>query len=118
MKTITLGLVAALVSAVGLAGTAEARPGKGKAYGHYKHHNVQRYAAPRGYYAAPRSSYRRSNRNAAAAAVTGAIIGGALSAAAQPTYRASRPYRSYDAPSYRTYSSPTRRYYREEYYED
>jgi hypothetical protein len=106
MKTFAVSLAAALVAVAGMSGAAEARPGKGKAYGHYKHHKVHRHAMPRAYYAAP----RRSNRGAVAAGVAGAIIGGAIAATAQPTYR------TYRAPAYRSYEAPTRHYYREEYW--
>ncbi|MGO4570679.1 hypothetical protein [Microvirga sp. 2TAF3] len=109
MKKLVITMGAALVAATAFAGSADARPGKGHAYGHYKHHKAYRYAAPyRGYYAAPRYTYRRSNA-AVAAGVTGAIVGGILSATSRPSYR------YYDRPSYGYYGAP-RRYYREEYY--
>ena len=107
MKTLVLTM-SVLFAATALTGTAEARPGHGHAYGHYKHHNVYRAAPYRGYYAAPRYGYRRSNSGAVAAGVAGAIIGGALSAS-QPSYR------YYDRPYYRAYNAPTR-YYRNDYY--
>lgn len=102
MKTLLVAASAAVLAASCLSGAAEAKPGRGHAYGHYKHHRYHAYAPPRGYY-----TYRRSNNAAIAAGVTGAIIGGALSAATQPAYR-------YRAPVY----EPPRRYYREEYYYD
>ncbi len=113
MKKFALSLSVALF-AVGVAGSADARPGgKGKAVGHLKNGKAYTYAVPsRGYYAAPRYSYRRSNRGAVAAGVAGAIIGGALGAVAQPSYGYS------ERPVTRSYTAPTRRYYREEYYED
>jgi hypothetical protein len=112
MKKLAVGLSVALLAVGSLAGTAEARPGRGHAYGYYKNQNAYRYAAPRrGYYAYPRYSYRRSNRGAAVAAgVAGAIIGGALSAATQPRYRY-----YYEEPYYGYYRAP-RRYYRDDYY--
>ncbi|QFU14870.1 hypothetical protein GDR74_00815 [Microvirga thermotolerans] len=106
MKTLLVAASAAVLAASCLSGAAEAKPGRGHAYGYYKHHKHHAYG-PRGYYAAPRYTYRRSNNAAIAAGVTGAIIGGALSAATQPAYR-------YRAPVY----EPPRRYYREEYYYD
>jgi hypothetical protein len=109
MKKLLLSVSVALLAATSLAGTADARPGKGKAYGHYKNGKVYRHAMPyRGYYA-PRYSYRRSNRGAVAAGVAGAIIGGTLGAMAQPSYR------YYERPAY-GYYSPPRRYY-EDYYD-
>ncbi|MFD0462453.1 hypothetical protein ACFQY9_11835 [Microvirga aerilata] len=104
MKKLLATISVALLAAASFGGAADARPGKGKgqAYGHYKQHKAQRYAAP-----------RRNNNNAAiAAGVTGAILGGALAAGARPAYRA------YDRPTYRTYDAPRRTYYREEYYDD
>lgn len=103
MKKILVTMSVALLAATSFGGVADARPGKGRghAYGHYKHYPVQRYAAPR----------RHNNNAAIAAGVTGAIIGGALAATAQPTYR------TYSRPSYGYYSSPRRTYYREEYYD-
>jgi hypothetical protein len=104
LKKLLVTISVALLAATSFSGAADARPGKGKghAYGHYKHHKAQRYAAP-----------RRSNNNAAiAAGVTGAIIGGALGATVRPTYR------TYDRPAYRTYEAPRRTYYREEYYDE
>jgi len=93
------------------AGTADARPGRGHAYGHYKHYNGYRHASPyRGYYAAPRYSYRRSHGGAVVAGVAGAVLGGAFGAMAQPAYR-------YERPSYGYYNAP-RRHYRQDYYED
>ena len=56
MKTIVLTM-SVLFAATALTGTAEARPGHGHAYGHYKHHNVYRAAPYRGYDAAPRYGY-------------------------------------------------------------
>ncbi|MCB8819323.1 hypothetical protein [Microvirga rosea] len=103
MKTLLVALSTVVIAASTFAGSAEARPGRGHAYGHYKHHGGYAYGAPRGYYA-PRY-YRRSNNAAIAAGVTGAIIGGALSAATQPAYR---------RPAY----EPPRRYYQEDYYYD
>jgi len=105
MKTLIVAASAAILAVSGLSGAAEAKPGHGRghAYGHYKHHKYRAYAPPRGYYAAPRHAYRRSNNAAIAAGVTGAIIGGALSAT-QPAYRYRAP--AYEAP---------RRYYREDY---
>ncbi|MBZ6077119.1 hypothetical protein [Microvirga puerhi] len=104
MKTLVVALSTALIAVSAFSGSAEARPGRGHAYGHYKQHG---WHASRGYYAAPRYSYRRSNNAAIAAGVTGAIIGGALGAATQPAYR--RPY-------YSPYYEAPRRYYREDYY--
>ncbi|WP_046862846.1 hypothetical protein [Microvirga massiliensis] len=107
MKKLAVTLSIGLLAATGFAGEADAQPGRGKAYGHYKH--AHRYAAPaRGYYVAPR---RRSNGSAVAAGVAGAIIGGALSATARPSYR------YYEQPAYGYYSAP-RRYYRDDYYDD
>ena len=112
MKKLVLSLSVAVLAA-GFAGGADARPGKGKAFGHHNNGKAYTYAAPsRGYYAAPRYSYRRSNRGAVAAGVAGAIIGGALGSMAQPSYG------YYELPVTRSYTAPTRRYYREEYYED
>jgi hypothetical protein len=104
MKKVLLTISAALLAATSFAGVAEARPGKGKghAYGHQKNHKAQRYVVQ-----------RRNNNNAAiAAGVTGAILGGALAATAQPAYR------TYERPAYRGYEAPRRSYYREEYYDD
>ena len=109
MKTLVLTMSVALFAATALTGTAEARPGRGHAYGHYKHHNVYRTAPYRGYYAAPHYGYRRSNSGAIAAGVAGAIIGGALSAS-QPSYR------QYERPYYGAYSAPRRYYDRNDYY--
>jgi hypothetical protein len=106
MRKVVLTLSAAVLAAVSFTGAADARPGRGHAYGHYKNGGY-RYAAP---YAAPRYAYRRSNNGAVAAGVAGAIIGGALSAAAQPSYR------TYSRPAYGYYEAP-RRVYREEYYD-
>lgn len=102
MKKLIVAVSTVVLAASAWAGSADARPGRGHAYGHYKHHH-----AYRGYYAAPRH-YRSSNGAAIAAGVTGAIIGGALSAATQPSYR-------YRAP---VYEAPPRRYYRDDYYYD
>jgi len=109
MKTVVIITSVAFLAATAFIGAAEARPGRGHAYGHYKHHNVYRAAPYRGYYAAPRYGYRRSNGGAVAAGVAGAIIGGALSAS-QPSYR------YYDRPYYGAYSAPPRSYYRNDYY--
>jgi hypothetical protein len=100
MKKFLVTMSVALVAAASFAGTAEARPGKGKghAYGHYKNHKAQRYVT------------QRRNNNAAVAA--GAIIGGVLGATARPAYRA------YERPAYRYDDPPRRTYYREEYYYD
>jgi hypothetical protein len=110
MKKLALAvsLVFAATSALPLA--AEARPGRGHAYGHYKNGKAYGYAPYRGYYGSP-YAYRRSNSGAVAAGVAGAIIGGALGAATRPSYG------YYDRPSYGYYSAP-RRYYPEEYYDD
>jgi|SRR5829696_2839874 len=111
MKKIAISLSVVLLASMGFSEALDARPGKGRALGHYKNGKAYSYTVPnRGYYAAPRYSYRRSNRDAVAAGVAGAIIGGALGAAAQPSYR------SYERPSY-GYSAP-RSYYSEEYYYD
>jgi hypothetical protein len=104
MKKVLVTISVALLAATSFTGAADARPGKGKghAYGHYKHHQAQRYVVQ-----------RRGNNNAAiAAGVTGAILGGALAAQARPAYR------TYERPAYRTYEAPRRTYYREEYYDD
>jgi hypothetical protein len=109
MKKLAVGLSIGLLMATGLSGDADARPGRGKAYGHYKH--GYRHAAPsRGYYVVP-GSRRRSNGGAVAAGVAGAIIGGALTAATRPSYR------YYERPAYGYYSAP-RRYYRDDYYDN
>jgi hypothetical protein len=111
MRKLVTALSIVLLTATSLAGTADARPGRGHAYGHYKHHGY-RYAAPnRGYYAPGYSYRRRSNGSAVAAGVAGAIIGGALSATARPSYR------YYERPAYGYYSAP-RRHYRDDYYYD
>jgi hypothetical protein len=115
MRTLLTVMGAGLLAVTAFAGTAEARPGRGHAYGHYKHHDVYRAAPYRGYYAAPRYGYRRSNGGAVAAGVAGAIIGGALSAAQQPTYRAPT-YGYYDRPAYGGYYTAPPRYYRNDYY--
>lgn len=103
MKKLLVTISVALLAATTFGGAVDARPGKGKghAYGHYKKHSAQRYVVKR----------RHNNNAAIAAGVAGAIIGGALSATAQPTYR------TYSRPSYRYYDPPRRTYYREEYYD-
>jgi hypothetical protein len=93
-KQLAITMSAALLATTSFAVTAEARPGPGKALGHYKQQNAYRYAPP-----------RRANPGAAiAAGVAGALIGGALTAATQPRVR------YYEEPYYRTHSPP-RRYY-------
>jgi hypothetical protein len=102
MKKLLVTISVALLAATSFGGAADARPGKGHAYGYYKNHKAQRYYVQ-----------RRNNNNAAiAAGVTGVILGGALATTARPAYR------SYDRSSYRTYEAPRRSYYREEYYDD
>ena len=106
MNKLAFGLSILVAASSTLASPADARPGRGHAYGHYKNGNAYSMAYPR--YASPyRYSYRRSNGGAVAAGVTGAIIGGALGATARPTYR------YYDRPSY-GYYAPRRPYYRED----
>ncbi len=111
MKKFLVLMSTALLATTTLSGMADARPGRGHAYGHYKNHHAYRHAAPRGYYVAPRYGYHRSHNGAVAAGVAGAIIGGALSAATQPRYR------TYERPAYGYYSAPRRHYYSEEYYD-
>ena len=95
MNKLAFGLSILVAASSTLANPADARPGRGHAYGHYKNGNAYSMAYPR--YASPyRYSYRRSNSGAVAAGVAGAIIGGALGATARPTYR------YYDRPSYDT----------------
>ena len=108
MNKLAFGLSILVAASSTLANPADARPGRGHAYGHYKngwgyHHSMAypRYASPYRY------SYRHSNDGAVAAGVAGAIIGGALGATARPTYR------YYDRPSY-GYYAPRRPYYRED----
>ena len=102
MKKALVVICAALLAATSFSGAADARPGKGHAYGHAKNHKAERYVV-----------HRRNNNNAAiAAGVTGAILGGALAATARPAYR------TYERPAYRTYEAPRRTYYREEYYDN
>jgi len=103
MKKVLVTISVALLAATSFAGSADARPGKGKghAYGHVKNHKAERYVVK-----------RRNNNNAAiAAGITGAILGGALATTARPAYR------TYEQPSYRVYEAPRRSYYREEYYD-
>ena len=79
MNKLAFGLSILVAASSTLASPADARPGRGHAYGHYKNGNAYSMAYPR--YASPyRYSYRRSNGGAVAAGVTGAIIGGALGA--------------------------------------
>ena len=103
MNKLLVTMSVALLAATSFAGTADARPGKGKSHasGHYQNGKVQNYVVKR----------RKNNNAAIAAGVTGAIVGGVLGATARPAYR------SYE-PSYRTYEAPRRTYYREEYYDD
>ena len=109
MNKLAFGLSILVAASSTLATPADARPGRGHAYGHYTARSPrpeERVAYPRP--ASPyRYSYRHSNGGAVAAGVAGAIIGGALGATARPTYR------YYDRPSY-GYYAPRRPYYRED----
>jgi hypothetical protein len=93
-KAFTISLVALLAAGTAGISSAEARPGHGHAYGHYRGHGpgVVRYGyAPRyGYY-----RHRRGvNGGAIAAGVAGAIIGGAIASQAPRAYYAD-PYYGY-----------------------